>query len=41
MDILQEKEALRDPPIREDGTIDINEMMRRQLEAMADQIIPR
>lgn len=39
MDILQEKEALRDLPIREDGTIDINEMMRRQLEAMVDQIM--
>ena len=39
MDILQEKEALRDLPIREDGTIDINEMMRRQLEAMVNQIM--
>ena len=38
MDIPREKEALRDLPIREDGTIDINEMMRRQLEAMADQV---
>ena len=37
MDILQEKEALRDLPIREDGTTGINEMMRRQLEAMVDQ----
>ena len=39
MDILQEKEALRDLPIREDGTTGINEMTGRQLEAMADQIM--
>lgn len=39
MDIPREKEALRDLPIREDGTTGINEMMRRQLEAMADQIM--
>lgn len=38
MDILQEKEALRDLPIREDGTTGINEMTGRQLEAMADQV---
>ena len=39
MDILQEEEALRDLPIREDGTTGINEMMRRQLEAMVNQIM--
>ena len=38
MDILQEEEALRDLPIREDGTTGINEMTGRQLEAMADQV---
>ena len=32
MDTLQEKEALQNLPFREDGTIDINEMMRRELE---------
>lgn len=39
MDIPREKEALRDLPIREDGTTGINEMTGRQLEAMADQIM--
>lgn len=39
MDIPREKEALRDLPIREDGTTGINEMMRRQLEAMVNQIM--
>ena len=39
MDTLQEKEALQNLPFREDGTIDINEMMRRELEAMVNQIM--
>ena len=39
MDIPREEEALRDLPIREDGTTGINEMTGRQLEAMADQIM--
>ena len=39
MDIPREKEALRDLPIREDGTTGINEMTGRQLEAMAGQIM--
>lgn len=39
MDTLQEKEAMQDLPIREDGTIDINEMMRRELERMVNQIM--
>ena len=38
MDIPREKEALRDLPIREDGTTGINEMTGHQLEAMADQV---
>ena len=39
MDTLQEKEALKNLPFREDGTIDLNEMMRRELEAMVNQIM--
>lgn len=39
MDTLQEEGALRDLPFREDGTIDINEMMRRELERMVNQIM--
>ena len=39
MDTLQDKEALQNLPIREDGTIDINEMMRRELEHMVNQIM--
>ncbi len=39
MDTLQEKEAMRNLPFREDGTIDINEMMRRELEAMVNRIM--
>ncbi len=30
MDTLQEKEAMQDLPFRDDGTIDLNEMMRRE-----------
>lgn len=30
---------MRDLPFREDGTIDINEMMRRELERMVNQIM--
>ena len=36
---LQEKEALQGLPLREDGTIDLNEMMRRELERMVNQIM--
>ena len=39
MDTLQEKEAMRDLPFRDDGTIDLNEMMRRELERMVNQIM--
>jgi transposase-like protein len=39
MDTLQEKEALQNLPFREDGTIDLNEMMRRELESMVNQIM--
>jgi transposase-like protein len=39
MDTLQEKEALQNLPFREDGTIDLGEMMRRELEAMVNQIM--
>jgi len=39
MDTLQDKEAPQNLPIREDGTIDINEMMRRELEHMVNQIM--
>jgi transposase-like protein len=39
MDTLQEKEAFKNLPFREDGTIDINEMMRRELEHMVNQIM--
>jgi len=39
MGTLQEREAMRDLPFREDGTIDLNEMMRRELERMANRIM--
>ena len=39
MDTLQEKEGFKNLPLREDGTIDINEMMRRELERMVNQIM--
>lgn len=39
MDTVQEKEAFKNLPFREDGTIDINEMMRRELEHMVNQIM--
>lgn len=39
MDTLQERDGLRDLPLRGDGTIDINEMMRRELERMVNQIM--
>ena len=39
MDTLQEKEALQNLPFREDGTIDLVELARRQLEAMVNQIM--
>ncbi len=39
MGTLQEKEAMRDLPFREDGTIGLNEMMRRELERMANRIM--
>lgn len=39
MSTLQEKEDLRNLPLREDGTVDLNEMMRRELESMVNQIM--
>ena len=39
MDTLQEKEAMRNLPLREDGTIDLGEMARRELERMVNQIM--
>ena len=39
MDTLQEKEAMQNLPFREDGTIDLVELGRRQLEAMVNQIM--
>ena len=39
MDTLQEKEALQNIPFREDGTIDLVELGRLQLEAMVNQIM--
>ncbi len=39
MDTLQDKSVMENLPFREDGTIDINEMMRRGLEAMVNQIM--
>ena len=39
MDTLQEKGAMRDLPLREDGTIDLVEMMRRELERAVNQIM--
>ena len=39
MDTLQEKEALQNLPFREDGTIDLVELARMQLEAMVNQIM--
>ncbi|MBR0405573.1 MAG: transposase, partial [Eggerthellaceae bacterium] len=39
MDTLQEKEALQNLPFREDGTIDLVELARLQLEAMVNQIM--
>ena len=39
MSTLQEKEDLRNLPLREDGMVDLNEMMRRELEPMVNQIM--
>lgn len=39
MDTLQENELLKNLPFREDGTIDLTELARRQLEAMLNQIM--
>lgn len=39
MDTLQEKEALQNIPYRDDGTIDLVELGRMQLEAMVNQIM--
>lgn len=39
MSTLQEKEDLRNLPLREGGTVDLNEMMRRELESMVNQIM--
>ena len=39
MDTLQEKEAMQNLPFRDDGTIDLNEMMRRELERLVNQIM--
>lgn len=39
MSTLQEKEDLRNLPLRGDGTVDLNEMMRRELESMVNQIM--
>ena len=39
MDTLQEKEALQNIPFREDGTVDLVELARVQLEAMVNQIM--
>jgi hypothetical protein len=39
MDTLQEEEALQNLPLREDGTIDLMELGRRQLEAIVNQIM--
>lgn len=39
MSTLQEKEDLRNLPLREDGMVDLNEMMRRELESMVNQIM--
>ena len=39
MDTLQENELLRNMPFRDDGTIDLMELGRRQLESMVNQIM--
>ncbi len=39
MDTLQEKDALQSLPLRADGTVDLSEMMRRELEATLNQIM--
>jgi len=39
MDTLQDKGAMQNLPFREDGTVDLNEMMRRELERMVNQIM--
>lgn len=39
MDALQEKEALKNLPLRKDCTIDIKEMKRRKPEPMVSQIM--
>lgn len=39
MDTLQEKDALQNLPLRADGTVDLSEMMRRELEATLNQIM--
>lgn len=39
MDTLQEKGAMQNLPFRDDGTIDLNEMMRRELERMVNRIM--
>lgn len=38
MDTLQQNELLRNMPFRDDGTIDLMELGRRQLESMVNQI---
>lgn len=39
MDTLQEKGAMQGLPFRDDGTVDLNEMMRRELERTVNQIM--
>ena len=39
MSTLQEKEDLRNLPLREGGMVDLNEMIRRELESMVNQIM--
>lgn len=39
MDTLQENELLRNLPFRDDGTMDLMELGRRQLESMVNQIM--
>lgn len=39
MDTLQENEAMQNLPFREDGTVDLMELGRRQLEQMVNQIM--
>lgn len=39
MDTLQENEAMRNLPLREDGTVDVGELARRELERALNQIM--